>query len=232
MTLSDSDFQKRAKTAFIILGIWGLVAISFLLYYTTFAAKKYIDMGERLAWRKGIYGGSRGKILDCNGLKLAWTELYYTLKCSGKAQDKDLRQIQKIFPTYNPIPGRKFEITRLTPNQITQLAPLLRSSTAFKLVSVEERMTRSEPEVKKYIGQIEQTPQGELQGCSGMEKHYDKELKKTPGTYIVMLDRYGKWIQESWKSVTKPENGQDIILPVSLQSIISGEHNAIGDKTK
>ena len=41
---------------------------------------------------------------------------------------------------------------------------------------------------------------------------YDHLLRGTPGKFTVMLDRHGKWINQTFRIITPPAAGQDIYL--------------------
>jgi cell division protein FtsI/penicillin-binding protein 2 len=49
-------------------------------------------------------------------------------------------------------------------------------------------------------------------GISGWEKEFDHILRGTPGTFTVMLDRRGRWINSTFRIVTPPSGGKDIYL--------------------
>ena len=79
MILSEDNFRKRSKVVLFLFFIWIGAAACFLSYFTVIAGDAYIRMGEKLAWRRASFGGVRGRILDADGVALAWTDQSYSL---------------------------------------------------------------------------------------------------------------------------------------------------------
>lgn len=215
MILSEDNFRKRSKVALSLFFIWIGAAACFLSYFTVIAGDAYIRMGEKLAWRRALYGGVRGRILDADGLALAWTELSYSLQAKPPFEDGLRHTLADIFPGYDFNSAENFEIPRLSPEQISGVATLVESSSRLKLIIVEKRITRAEPEVKKLVGEVDG-----VSGVSGLEQFHDKELRPEPGMYAVMLDRYGNWVRGSWRLEAKPVNGADVRTETSLREIL------------
>lgn len=76
---------------------------------------------------------------------------------------------------------------------------------------VELRWERFHKEFNKEIGEVRQIS-GMESGVSGLEKEYDHILRGTPGKFTVMLDRHGKWINQTFRIITPPTPGKDIYL--------------------
>jgi cell division protein FtsI/penicillin-binding protein 2 len=215
MILSEDNFRKRSKVVLSLLFIWIGAAACFLSYFTVIAGGTYIRTGEKLAWRRASFGGVRGRILDSDGVALAWTEQSYSLQVKPPLEDGLCHVLAKIFPGHDFNSADNFEIPHLSPEQISSVAALIANSSRLKLISVEKRITRIEPEVKKLVGEVDG-----LNGVSGLELLYDEELRPEPGRYAVMLDRHGNWVRGSWRLEAKPVNGADVRAETSLREII------------
>ena len=77
--------------------------------------------------------------------------------------------------------------------------------------NVELRWERFHKEFSNEIGEVRQI-NGMESGISGLEKEYDHLLRGQPGKFTVMLDRHGKWINQTFRIVTPPVAGKDIYL--------------------
>ena len=65
---------KRAWILFSLLALWALIAVGRGFWLAGPAAERYIREGEKLARVHGRIPAPRGRILDCNGVPLAWSE--------------------------------------------------------------------------------------------------------------------------------------------------------------
>ncbi|QSH40816.1 hypothetical protein P0136_11290 [Lentisphaerota bacterium ZTH] len=224
-------FQKRALAILIILVLWAAAAAGAFLHYALLKRDKYIRLGNRIAFRRGTFFLSRGKVIDCNGIVLAWTEKYYDLLYFDLSGSEARRQ--KIFNYINEImPGSLPEQTSenvwlvylgMPPRVIPRLVPLLSRYHELKITPRHERCIVAYPEVKKYIGQVKETD-GHLTGISGIEKKYDHILNGAAGEYTVMLDRHKNWIKGSWKLTRKAVPGKNVKLKLSLEEIRGMSH--------
>ena len=70
-------FERRLIFLLILLLVWSACASGALLYYSVYARERYLKAGQRLALRRGDFQATRGRILDRNGVSLAWSERYF-----------------------------------------------------------------------------------------------------------------------------------------------------------
>ena len=54
---------------------------------------------------------------------------------------------------------------------------------------------------------------------SGWEKEFDRQLRGTDGTFRVLLDRNGNWIENSWEIREMPEKGRDVQVKYTLDTV-------------
>ncbi|MCP3966130.1 MAG: hypothetical protein GY750_06865 [Lentisphaerae bacterium] len=219
-------FKKRAVAVLILLVLWAAAAAGAFLHYALLNREKYIKLGNKIAFRRGTFYLSRSKILDRNGIVLAWTEKYYDLSYldlsgSNKRRTIIIDYLKEILPEL--LPEKISEniwllYAGLPPHTIPKLVPLLSIYHELKITPRHERCIVAYPEVKKFIGTVEHAG-GHLEGISGIEKKYNDILNGEPGEYTVMLDRHKNWIKGSWKLTKKAQPGKNVKLKLSLEDI-------------
>jgi cell division protein FtsI/penicillin-binding protein 2 len=94
-----------------------------------------------------------------------------------------------------------------------------------KIIPRLERRYVDYPEVRKFLGKVV-INNGKCYGLDGAERDYDSELNGIDGVYVVMLDRYRKWIPGTWKLKTEMLPGKDVMLENSIEDIISMQKNS------
>jgi len=215
----------RAKALLSLLVTWAVVVTAHVFYYTVYARDSYLAEGDKLAMRKGIIPSIRGKILDKNGLELAWTEKYFDLYLNNEPEiylrkTSLLAALEKILG--NPVnlakdAERLLVKKNLDPETLLKLEPLLSEYPEIKIIQRFERRCVDYPDVKALIGKVE-LKDARLHGYSGLEMAYDEALYGRDGSYTVMIDRNGNWMKGSWKLEAEP-NSYDIRLEKSLEEL-------------
>mgnify|MGYP000925802945 CR=1 FL=1 len=220
-------FKFRLLVLVTLLLLWGGLAAGALLYYSVIRRGQYLEMGNRLALRQGTIQATRGRILDCNGVVLAWSEKYYDLFLvnppSGDIRrEAVIQKLRLVLPESEPeVAGDAIWLlkTDLSPSQLMALEVLLRSYPELQIVPREERLVVDYPEVRRFIGRVAYR-RDLMYGVDGAEKEYDVELSGTPGEYEVMLDRRRNWIAGTWKLLAPAISGEDMKLNVALADLL------------
>ena len=223
-------FKNRNRIIIAVFIIWAFFITFRLFYYTSYSREYYLEEGNRNAWRNGTIPAARGRILDKNGLPLAWTrrhhdlvvEVYPDLCRANSALVNELKgKIHGLTPDEKK---EKYVKKGLSPSEISSLRDYTTKYRGVKIVPRLERRYVDYPEVRKFLGKVD-TYNGRYYGLDGVEKKYDSELNGTDGIYIVMLDRYRNWIPGTWKLKTEMQPGKDVMLENSLEDIISMQKN-------
>ena len=218
--------EKRAKTLILLIAAWTIICISTFFYYAVIARKKYIKLGNKIASRELKYYPIRSKILDKNGVVLAWTEKYYDLYfiditgCPAR-KNEICKKTKKLLPSVTAPEGDELHYVMfrgLQPKQILLLEELIRSFTELQIRPRTERKVVNYPKVKVHIGEVKYIS-GRLVGVSGIEKLHDEILSGTPGKFNVMLDRHKNWIKQSVRKVNLSKRGEDIRIKLSIEEI-------------
>lgn len=223
-------FERRLISLLSFLLIWSGCASAALLYYSVFARERYLESGQRLALRHGDFQASRGRILDRNGTPLAWSEKYFDLyifeaKNGNDSPELIIRAVRRVVPDCEVavISETTWLLkTALTPRQILNLEPLMRSYPELAIQARTERRTVDNPEVRSKIGKTADK-NGTIIGISGAELTYNSQLNGISGTYEVMLDRRRDWIPGTWRLVKLAIPGQDIKLEFSIAETFKTE---------
>ncbi len=201
--------QNRAAILLFFLFLWAALVAAHLFYYSVIASELYIERGNALAERVGIIPAKRGKILDKNGIKVAWTEKYIDLYIDEIPElplhrNKLEREIRKYFINFTLTAKTKdiCLLKNLSPIDQVQLYPLIKK---FTEIIFKERKER------KYISEDFRS------SIRNIEQKYDKKLKGKNGVFKVMADRTGKWIPGTWEEKREPVHGKDVILEVGYE---------------
>ena len=174
-----------------------------------------------MATSRGIIPPVRGRIVDRDGVPLAWNEkyfdLYYIPAGSGRIAASRWEALREIVPELEEQPpepgvsGRTLLRRNLSVDQLLKLEFLVKGNPSLRILPRLERITVSSPRIRSLIGSV--TSDGlELRGVSGLEKEFDFLLRGTPGRYRVMLDRARNWVESSWKLETEPVPGHEVRL--------------------
>jgi cell division protein FtsI/penicillin-binding protein 2 len=219
-------FKNRNRIIISVFIIWAFFITFRLFYYTSYSREYYLEEGNRNAWRNGTIPAARGRILDKDGLPLAWTRRYYDLvvevypdlcKSNSVLVNELNGKIHGLIPDEKK---EKYVKKGLSPSEISLLRDYIGKYRGVKIVPRLERSYVDYPEVRKFLGKTD-IYNGKYYGLEGAEQKYDFELNGTDGVYIVMLDRYRNWIPGTWKLKTAMLPGKDVMLEDSLEDIIS-----------
>jgi len=218
---TDSGLARRfgILLALIVCG-WGV-----LLFRTWSIAvlhrSDYITQGENSARQRYELPAPRGRILDRNGIPLAWDERRFDLVRTGSAPLSEdlLLELEEVLDQRPPATSPDRCVVRgLKPGQILLLNRLIRGGAPLRIDPQVQRMTIWAPRLQAVIGHLE-TRQGERFGVSGLELQFDHVLRGTPGTFSVIIDRERNWVPSSWKLERAAVPGENVKLPRSLAEL-------------
>ena len=123
-------------------------------------------------------------------------------KSFGIAPDKT----NKVYPQI-----LKYNLTASELEKADMLAEL------YSNIDVELRWERRCRYFVPELGEVRQTDGTEV-GISGWEKRFNDRLSGKAGTFTVMLDRYGKWLNSTFRITQAAVNGEDIFLSEELSN--------------
>ena len=215
----DQIVRRRVTVLAVLFAIWLLPALGRAWYIAVPGRDKYIAVGENMARRTVVIPAVRGRILDADGLTLAWSEHFYDLEATAPGSvldDEELTALKKVIPDLNP-GGRQLR-RNLTPGEVMSLEELIRSGVRVKIVARNERIVIDSPEIRCRVGGVRREP-GAMRGVSGWEKEFDRELAGSPGRISVMLDREHNWIRSSVKVLKPMIKGRDVRLKQPLREL-------------
>jgi len=222
--------QVRAKKLLVVLSAWSAMALIAFFYFSVYARADYLKKGDEISLRRGIIPAPRGQILDKNGVKLAWSETYYdlfltripTFYLKKSTLFSQLETILGSFELKNQPSGESLVRSDLTPQMIKSLQHLIGQYSELNIRLRFERRHHSDPIVAKIVGNVN-CKNGVIDGISGLELKFDKQLRGQEGSYVVMIDSQKRWISGKWKLEHKVIPGSDIILKREFTQLSSGE---------
>ena len=211
----------------VVLGIF-LVWTVFVGFKTLWIAvidrDFFIEKGEAAARYQGTLPALRGRIIDRNGVVLAWSERYFDLCISSDSvelmpEPEEIEPLKLILPRLKYSPPERELCRNLTPAEIMTLEGVIRDGKFPLYIRLrEERIVVNTPELRRRVGTV-RPENGILTGESGWEKEFDHILSAVSGRFSVLRDRWMNWIPASWQLVVPPEDGRDAVVPFS----VSGE---------
>lgn len=212
---SVEKINSRFRLLAAVFIIWALVAAGRAFYLAGPGRAKFIELGEAIARREPVLPASRGRILDRDGVPLAWNERYYDLYSDfGDDEPSRLERatLRRIFGVSHPEAEPDGLLRRnLSARELVALESPIRDGARLRIVPRVERITVSSSRVRRRIGRVE-VRDGEQYGVSGFELEYDSRLRGRNGRARVLLDRWRGWIPSSWEIVEAPVPGQDVRL--------------------
>lgn len=222
----NAMFKQRATLLMIGAVIWALIAASYLFYFAHYNRTEYINSGFKMALRKGYYSAGRGRILDKNGVPLAWSERFFDLLLLNapklpkfqKMLDAKLRHILPEIKSCTMIPSFAVIYYNIPPDKIARLERTIHQFPNLKIIPRTERVVVDYPGVKNYIGQVKMNDVL-LSGISGIELQFNETLAGKVGVYTVMLDRHKNFINGTWRLIKKAQPGEDIMLKSSCAEL-------------
>lgn len=215
----DRIVRRRIAILAVLFALWLLPALGRAWYVAAPGRDKYLAFGENMARRTVTIPAVRGRILDADGVVLAWSEHFYDLESAvsgSELADEEIAALKKVIPDMAP-KGKKLR-RNLTPGEVMGLEELIRSGVRVKIVARNERIVIDSPAIRRRVGAV-RMENGVMRGVSGWEKEFDRELCGTPGRISVMLDRENNWIRSSVKVLKPMTRGGDVRLKQTLREL-------------
>lgn len=225
------EFHFRSAVLLTFFALWALIAAITLYHRTIISGEVLTDNSEAVARKEGVLPAARGRILDADGVPLAWTEMRFSLYLhrSPNEVSNDLKvflleefQIANIpeFPEHENVLLLKDDLPIRTGKDlkfylsISEKYPRLSVRTAHKRIRVDY------PKLAAYLGACEEDAEGIPRGVSGLEKEFDSILSGSAGLFTVMRDRNSQWMAGTMKMEKMPVPGKDVKLSVTLEELL------------
>lgn len=209
--------DKRHKIFFIAAAAIFLLFVFRMALLAGSGGTAYRNEANELARYRGKLSAIRGRIFDENGKLIVWSERCYDLvfiggRCNRAEYNQLCQALKKHFPEVK-IPDALFRKKAVLKYNLTaeelEAADIL--SCDFAALDVELRWERRVTAWHDQIGEVKQID-GQECGISGWEKEFESHLRGTPGEFEVMLDRHGKWVDNTFRLITPAQSGQDLYL--------------------
>lgn len=235
------EFRFRSAVLLTFFVLWAVIALFTLYRRTVTDGESLLNNSESFARREGVLPAARGRILDANGVPLAWTEIHFALflRKSQNGISSKLKaflatrfQITEI-PDFLPDQEEIMLMDELPVNSEKELEILFTIPEQFPSLRVRTRHCRIHvdyPQVAARLGECTEDENGIPHGISGWEKEFDRELSGSAGTFTVMRDRKDRWMPGTIRMKKMPSPGKDITLDVPLADLIGKEDDRIWKK--
>lgn len=220
--------SRRAGWIVLAFLLWAVVLVLRLAQLMVLDRDRYLHEMERESWREFVVPAPRGRILDRNGVPLAWSErqfrLVYRVPETVAAIVGDFGAFRGRFPG---VPLPQAESLLVAAGEEVRVIPRLDSPMAARVTADLPEPSRFRVEshfVRKYypnarlqrrLGRVSEF-EGELVGASGEERRYDHRLRGVAGRYRVMVDKNGAWIPSTWEKLRDLRPGYDVHLNIAV----------------
>ena len=211
--------SKRHKIFFVLSALFFAVLLWRMLFLAGSGGDDYRQIVGKISEKTGHLSAIRGRIFDKNNNLLAWSERCYDLQLNELPQDtKRLKtinaQLNKLFGcTLDKVKLHNAALPlvvkyNLTADELAGADALAEQYSEFEIIlRWERRNSIHTPE----LGEVHQI-NGMEYGISGWEKEFDHILQGTPGTFTVMRDRHGRWVNSTFRIIKPPTGGSDVYL--------------------
>lgn len=212
---------RRGRLLMLLLLLWLIAAAVQAVRLGVFQRDELRQLSGKIALERGVLAAPRGRLLDADGVVLAWDEQAFVLSAVSELSEADYLQLQTALPDRHWVDGRcRLPATDLAPLELIALEELIMNGLPLKITRHTRRLSLSDPPVRQKIGAVELVD-GRRVGVSGWEAQFDAELSGTPGSYEVFRDRRRRWMPETWRLVAAPIPGRDVVVDWRLAE--SGE---------
>jgi len=219
----------RARVLTLLFGVVAVVLISRASLYAVFRRGELLNEMRHQCLCVYRVPAARGRILDAAGVPLAWSVRRYDL-CWDAPQSADIRKADlKAFRQAFPralrtraqasfdAAGRYVLLPRLQGKDLETAYELCRSHPRFHVRTTFERRVRPglDPTLRQRLGRVVVVA-GQEHGLDGEERRFDDILRGKPGVFTVAIDKYGRWIPQTWQKLQEMQPGYDVYLPVRI----------------
>ena len=142
----DPAVRRRIRLLAAVFVAWLLVALGRAWYIAVPCRKFYAAIGDRMARRVFRIPAPRGRIVDAEGVPLAWNVHFFDLVSTAPARGlnvEELAALKKVLPDVDPagVPLRR----NLTPAEVTTLKAVIDSGVRVRIVARNERIVIDSP---------------------------------------------------------------------------------------
>lgn len=211
--------SKRHKIFFALSALGLTVLLLRMLFLAGSHGETFRKSAASISCKTGQLAAIRGRIFDKNDNLLVWSERCYDLVLLQLPENQkrlkkltaELKINMQIDLAAVKAPVNSLPLTlkyNLTAEGLAAADMLAEQFHELDVALRWERRCAAQPPELGEVTQID----GMEHGISGWEQKFEHLLKGTPGTFSVMLDRHGKWINSTFRIITPPRNGQDIYM--------------------
>ena len=199
--------KRRWNWILALLILWSIVALGKAFYLAGPGRSSRIEQAFKMASGRGRIPAQRGTVFDRDKTPVIWDEMRFELTAKRDLKPSEIRRINQVLG-YN-IPradaDSRLLLSDLSPDDIKALQELIQQGFPIKITCKRERIFAISAHSRSRLEKIE-------------AEHLDK-LTGTDGSYIVLLDRFRNWIPGSFRLISKPVPGEDVIIKESISEL-------------
>ncbi len=229
-------FPLRLHAVLLVLLAWG-GGLGVRLYDNMVVAPPNRSSAASLYRRhEGVLPALRGRLVDRNGVPLAWSERSFALSYkrpeSIEVLWRDMHELDRILGlSATQLATRVLNWPRSTvtirtglgAGEVLKLRDTVAGNSRFTITSRYRRRTLSGiPRFQRQLGETRQYGRREV-GISGWERLYNEKLAGVDGKYEVLADGDGNWVPGTWRQTRKPQPGFDVYLPFAVEPVLADD---------
>lgn len=226
----------RARILLAGLFCWAFLVMARHGWLAFHERERLLAAGAELAWRSGAIPAMRGRILDRDGLALAWTERHYELWLNELPPSVARRGLlEAALANLRGAADSSLVLASgrcLRPSlRVEDLPRVKRLLAVYPELAVRPRLQRvavDYPTVRQRLGQVAIAVDGIMTGCSGWELRHDRRLRGQDGAFLVMCDRHGNWLPGTWRETVPMVPGREVRIEASLAELCPAATTAAG----
>jgi cell division protein FtsI (penicillin-binding protein 3) len=229
---SGLDVRRKTRITAVLFAfaIWFVIILLRLSQYMVFERDRHLADMTRASIYEGVIPAKRGRLLDRNGVPLAWSQRRFSLTwrvpSDRDAAHSELARITSALPGLRVgddglpgAPGASVTLSRdLTVSEASALASLCAELGGLSLTGTFVRRHSLAGKGGRQLGRVARVDGTEV-GVSGYELTHDAFLRGRPGMFRVMVDKRGQWIPETWEKVRDMRPGYDVYLPLRATTL-------------
>lgn len=218
--------RQRALWFAVLSGLWGLVIVARMAQFMILQRGEYVEQMDRESWHRGLVPAQRGRLLDASGRPLAWSvrrlRLEWRIPTERAKADEQWQALCNLQGLVVRLKGDDYlrfmgancvAADDISGDRAAAVNGLCSRYETMSIVPYFVRHRAGSYPTRRALGKVLQKGGMEV-GIDGFEREHDGLLRGRPGIFLVMLDKDGNWMMDTWKEIQKMQPGYDVILPL------------------
>ena len=210
------NFKNRTVQVALFFGLWAFILFARLSSLMLFSQTDVQEEMREQIVRTYTFPARRGRIILEGEGQIGWSTRHVDLYLHRSAKTKSvLAELDSFFSIDTAKLAERLESDNkvlifkdMTSEQFDRIFPMI-SYAPLELVSQFRRHHKRA--YSRKLGEVRMMA-GEERGLRGAERKFDRTLRGRSLVYQVLVDRYGNWMEGSYREVQSMEIGHDVFV--------------------